>query len=71
MTDDPRRDEQPDEQTPTPELADLPVDRDHPIYHPPARAEATDRLDAAVDGTSVAHYGTNDPEKFEESGEQP
>lgn len=40
---------------------------DHPIYQPPAGAEESDQLDAAVDGTSASHYGANDPALYEDA----
>lgn len=47
------------------DVADQPLTEDHPLYHPPKNAESADRLDAAFDGTSASHYGTNDPANFE------
>ncbi|MBB5235377.1 hypothetical protein [Deinococcus budaensis] len=44
-----------------------------PVYQPPANAEESDLLDAAVDGTSASHYGANDPALYEETdgGQKP
>jgi|GEM_PF-4758837 len=42
---------------------DTPTPQD--IYQPPHTARETRDLDAAVDGTSASHYGTNDPAQFE------
>lgn len=41
------------------------VERSDPVYQPPANAEESDLLDAAVDGTSASHYGANDPALYE------
>lgn len=38
---------------------------DSALYDPPAGAEETDRVDAALDGTSASHYGANDPALYE------
>lgn len=38
---------------------------DSAVYQPPASAEATDQLDASVDGTSASHYGANDPTLYD------
>lgn len=43
------------------------VSHDDPVYQPPASAEESDLLDAAVDGTSASHYGANDPALYEET----
>ncbi|MDV6376311.1 hypothetical protein [Deinococcus arenicola] len=42
------------------------LEEDSPLYQPPAQAEETDALDAAVDGTSALHYGANDPALYED-----
>lgn len=47
------------------------VSGEDPVYQPPAGAEESDLLDAAVDGTSASHYGANDPALYEDtSGEE-
>lgn len=41
------------------------------IYQPPTAADATDELDASVDGTSASHYGANDPALYESPANAP
>ncbi|EYB68756.1 hypothetical protein DEIPH_ctg017orf0099 [Deinococcus phoenicis] len=45
------------------------VPHDDPVYQPPANAEESDLLDAAVDGTSASHYGANDPALYEDTAQ--
>jgi hypothetical protein len=44
---------------------------DSAIYQPPAGAQATDQLDASVDGTSASHYGANDPALYDTQQDTP
>ncbi|UQN09643.1 hypothetical protein [Deinococcus sp. QL22] len=50
---------------------DVTITPDSELYQPPADADATDQLDASVDGTSASHYGANDPALYEEKESTP
>lgn len=55
----------------SPADTDVNITPESEVYQPPADAEATDQLDASVDGTSASHYGANDPALYERNESTP